>query len=232
MNNSKVCIIYWGLIRGFKHDYAFNSHKKNLYDNLKDKNFDFDVYIVTNNLEYDEAIVNKIPNLKLLKIINIDEIKNCNEYKCAFKNIHFTTSGWSDYYQNNLLTVYYNKQQLANIIPNNYRRYISMDIGQIITKLDFNIIENDCNITSSFETSCGLNPRLLIGNYNCIERELNKFNFILNTKTKLSFINPETFLIYYFEKQNVNIIQSNLVEVLRIREDGTNQNGIKYLLNT
>jgi hypothetical protein len=231
MNNSKVCIIYWGLIRGFKHDCAFNSHKKYLYDILKDKNIDFDIYLVTNNIEYNEEIVNKIPNLKLLNLINIEEIHNCGEYNTALKNINFTTQGWSDKFQNNLLTVYYNKQQLANIIPNNYRRYISMDIGQIINKLDFKLLLNNFNITSSFETSTGINPRFLIGNYSCISTELNKFNYILNTKNKLTFINPEYFIKYYFEKLNVNIIQSNLVEVLRIREDGTNQNGIKYPLD-
>jgi hypothetical protein len=228
MENQKLCIIYWGLVRGFKYDCAFNSHKKYLYDILKYKNIDFDIYVVTNNLEYDEAIINKIPNLKLLKIINVDEIHNCAEYKTAYKNIHFTTNGWSDYFHNNLLTVYYNRQQLANIIPNNYRRYVSMDIGQIINKLDFRLIENNYNITSSFETSTGINPRFLIGDYNYVVNELNIFNNILNTHIKLTFLNPETFLMYYFKKQNVNIIKSNLVEVLRIREDGTNENGIKY----
>lgn len=232
MNNSKLCIIYWGLIRGFKHNCAFNSHKKYLYDILKDKNIDFDIYLVTNNIEYNEEIVNKIPNLKLLKLINIEEIHNCSEYNTALKNITFTSPGWSDYFQNNLLTVYYNKQQLANIIPNNYRRYISMDIGQIINKLDFSLFENDYNIVSSFQSSRGFNPRLLIGNYTCISIELNKFNYILNTKQKLIFINPENFLNNYFKIHNINIIESNLVEVLRIREDCTNENGIKYSLDT
>ena len=232
MNDSKVCIIYWGLIRGFKNNCAFNSHKKYLYDILKNKNIDFDIYLVTNNIEYNEEIVNKIPNLKLLNLINVEDIHNCGEYNTALKNINFTSQGWSDKFQNNLLTVYYNKQQLANIIPNNYRRYISMDIGQIINKLDFTLFLNNFNIISSFESSGGFNPRLLIGNYICISRELNKFNYILNTKKKIIFINPEDFLNNYFKIHNINIIESNLVEVLRIREDGTNQNGIKYQLDT
>lgn len=195
---------------------------------LKDQNVDFDVYLVTNNLEYNQEIVNKIPNLKLLKLINIDEIHNCNEYKISFKNINFTTAGWSDKLQNNLLNVYYNKQQFANIIPNNYKRYISMDIGQIINKFDFKLIESNCNIVSSFECSNGLNPRCLIGNYNCIKVELNIFNYILNVNSILTFLNPETFLVSYFIENNINIFKSNKVEVLRIREDGTNENGIKY----
>ena len=228
MDNQKICIIYWGLVRGFKYDCAFNSHKKYLYDCLKDKHINFDVYIVTNHLDYNEAIINKIPNVKLLKIIDIDEIQNCTEYKTAYDNIQFTTSGWSSYYHNNLLTLYYNRQQLANIIPNNYKRYISMDIGQIIDKLDYTLIENTYNIYSSFETSNGINPRFLIGNYNCIVEELNMFNYIFNTNVRFNFLNPESFIDYYFRNKNVSLRSSDLVHVLRIRTDGTNQNGVKY----
>jgi hypothetical protein len=231
MNDQKICIIYWGLVRGFKYECAFNSHKKYLYDRLKDKNIDFDVYVVTNFLDYNEAAINKIPNVKLLKIIDINEILNCADYKTAYNNIQFTTIGWSNYFHNNLLTLYYTRQYLANIIPDNYKRYISMDIGQIIDKLEYPIIEDKTNITSAFETSNGINPRILIGNYNCILEESNIFNYILNTNIKLIFLNPETFIADYFRNKHISLTSSNLVNVLRIRTDGTNQNGIKYDLS-
>ena len=227
-NQEKVCIIYWGLVRGFKHDIAFNSHKKYLYDYLANNGIDFDVYIVTNNIEYDEAIIHRIPNVKLLKIININDIHVSEYYKKSYNKINFTTEGWCDNFQNNLLKVYYNKQQLANCIPNDYKRYISMDIGQIINKLDGSLIYECRNITSSYETCYGFNPRILLGDYTCINTELNKFNFILNSYKRLEFFNPESFLIFYFKHHNIDIIQSNLVDVLRIRCDGTNQNGIPY----
>ena len=86
-NENKICIIYWGLIRGFRFDYTFNSHKQYLYDNFKNNNIDFDVYLVTNNIEYNEINVDKIPNLKTLKIIDVDEIHNLEDYKNAYKNI-------------------------------------------------------------------------------------------------------------------------------------------------
>ena len=227
-NQEKVCIIYWGLIRGFKHDIAFHSHKKYLYDYLENNGIDFHVYIVTNNLEYNAEIVSKIPNVKILKIININDIHFLEDYKKAYNNINFTTEGWCNNFQNNLLTAYYNKQQLANYIPNDYKRYISMDIGQIINKLDGSLIHEYKNITSSYESSYGFNPRILLGDYSCINTELNKFNFILNSYKILNFLNPESFLVFYFSHNNIDIIQSNLVDVLRIRSDGTNQNGIPY----
>jgi hypothetical protein len=227
-NQNKVCIIYWGLIRGFKHDIAFHSHKKYLYDYLANNGIDFDVYIVTNNVEYDEEVVRKIPNVKILKVVNINEIHSSEYYKKAYNKINFTTEGWCDNFQKNLLSVYYNKQQLANCIPDDYKRYISMDIGQIINNLDSSLIHKYENITSSHETSYGFNPRILLGNYKCIFTELNKFNFILNSYKNLEFLNPESFLVFYFSAQHINIIQSALVDVLRIRSDGTNQNGVPY----
>jgi hypothetical protein len=227
MNSSKICIIYWGLIRGFKYDYTFNTHKKQLYKKLDDNNLDYDVYIVTNNIDYDDKNINKINNLKMLKIIPLENIYDLEEYKNVYNNIEFT-GPWSDYFQKNLITLYYNKQQLKCCIPNDYKRYISMDIGQIIDRFDISLINNTNNITSSFECSCGLNPRFLIGDYNCIYYELNKFNYILNSPKKLFFNNPEKFLEFYFKNNNINISLSDLVNVLRIRSDGTNQNGIKY----
>jgi hypothetical protein len=229
-NQNKVCIIYWGLIRGFKHNIAFQSHKHYLYDYLSNNGIDFDVYIVTNNLEYDEDVVCRIPNIKMLKIININDIYSLEDYTKIYNKIDFTTSGWCEKYHKNLLTVYYNKQQLYNCISSDYKRYISMDIGQIINKLDSSLINQYENITSSYETSNGLNPRILLGNYSCIKAELNKFNFILNNNNKLKFLNPESFLVFYFATQNINIISSNMVNVLRIRSDGTNENSIPYSL--
>ena len=229
MANKKICIIYWGLIRGFKLDFVFNSHKKYLYDNLISKNIDFDIFVVTNNVDYDETNINKIPNLKLLKIINVDEIHNLDEYKKAYKNICFTTPGWCDYFHKNLLIVYYNKQQLASIIPNNYYKYISMDIGNLINNFDLSLIDTELNFSSSHEISCGINPRFLIGDYNCIFAELNKFNTILNYDIPLAILNPESFLTTYFGNKQIVIKNTHLIEVLRVRADGTNQNGIKYI---
>ena len=227
-NENKICIIYWGLIRGFRFDYTFNSHKQYLYDNFKNNNIDFDVYLVTNNIEYNEINVDKIPNLKTLKIIDVDEIHNLEYYKNAYKNINFTTNGWSDYFHTNLLTVYCNKQQLINCIPGDYKKYISMDIGQIVNKFDISLVKSKHNFSSSFETSSVINPRILIGSYNCIYAEMNKFNEILTYNKTVHFLNPECFLVYYFKSKFVDIIQTDLVEVLRIRGDGTNQNGIGF----
>ena len=42
--------------------------------------------ISKSNIEYNEINVDKIPNLKTLKIIDVDEIHNLEDYKNAYKN--------------------------------------------------------------------------------------------------------------------------------------------------
>ena len=69
----KIAIIYRGNIRGFKYDECFKTHEK-LYNVLKNNNIDFDTYLCTNNIEYDETSINKIENLKSKYILDINNI--------------------------------------------------------------------------------------------------------------------------------------------------------------
>lgn len=219
MNIDKVCIIYWGLIRGFKYDYTFNTHKEKIYDKLKEKNIEFDIYMVTNNIDYDDTNIKKIPNLKLLKIINISEIHNSEEYKKVYNNIKFTTPGWNDYFQTNLITLFNNKQQILEIIPKDYKKYLSMDIAHIVKEFDINLFNINNNFTSSFESSLGFNPRVLLGDYKSIEIEYSRFNYILNS-SKISVHNPEILLKNIFTENNIIIKTTPLIKIIRIRSNG------------
>jgi dTDP-4-amino-4,6-dideoxygalactose transaminase len=84
----KIAIIYRGNIRGFKYDECFKTHEK-LYNVLKNNNIDFDTYLCTNNIEYDETSINKIENLKSKYILDINNVRSDNKYKQAFSNIKF-----------------------------------------------------------------------------------------------------------------------------------------------
>ena len=229
----KICIIYWGLIRGFKYDSVFNTHKKYIYDSLKQNDIEFDVYIITCNSEFDKKNIEKIPEIKLLKILDISDIHNSEKYINCYKNIKYETNGWNDTFQKNIITLYFSKQEMLKFIPKNYKKYISLDIAHVIVKFDIiNCLSNNDNddtiITSSYETSNGINPRLTIGSYKCLECEYNIFNFILNSSL-ITIHNPEIFLYKYYLMNNIKVIQNDMIKILRIRSNGLNENGIKII---
>ena len=92
-------------------------------------------------------------------------------------------------------------------------------------------LTNDDNaiITSDYECSRGINPRLTIGTYNAMKYEYNIFNYILNSPNKIKVHNPEIFLYDFYTKHKIYIIQSNMIKILRIRSNGLNENGIKII---
>ena len=109
----KIAIIYRGNIRGFKYEECFKTHEK-LYNILKNNNIDFDTYLCTNNIEYDEDSINKIKNLKSKYILDINNVRGDSKYKQAFLNIKFNSEGWSDVYQHNIISYWYNNNYLFN----------------------------------------------------------------------------------------------------------------------
>lgn len=225
----KIAIVYTGLVRGFKYEYTYGTHKK-FYDELQNNNIDFDVYFVTNDLDYDETYVTKIPNLKLLKVININEIENNDSYKKVCDNINFTTQGWSDYFHNNFIKCMYNKNKTLEYVDKNYDRYICMEISHVLEKFDIiELLKNNINYSSDFETSCGFNDRIFIAkDYNSFQLFQNWFDYLLNLKKKQIEINPETFWKKMAIENNLNVNLSSQIKILRIRTNGCNQNNIPY----
>ena len=43
---TKCCIIYWGLVRGFRYDWVYDTHRTKIYNYLDENNIDYDIYIV------------------------------------------------------------------------------------------------------------------------------------------------------------------------------------------
>ena len=217
-NQNKLCIVYWGLIRGFKYEKTYLSHKKNIYDKLKNQEIDYDVYIVTNDKDYDDTYVKKIPNIKKLVILKISDIKEDEKYIKSFSGIQYKTPGWCNYYQENITLVNYNKNYIFNLIPRDYKKYLCMDIAHIIDELDINFFSTN-NLIPKKHNCNGYNPRFLISNYNTLKIELTKLEYIINNKN-LIFHNPEMFLKYLFDKNNIKIIETDNIIINRIRTNG------------
>ena len=215
---NKLCIIYWGLVRGFKYEKTYLSHKKNIYDKLENQGIDFDVYIVTNDKDYDDIYIKKIPNIKIIEILKISDIKEDEKYRNSFSKIQYKTPGWCDYYQENITLVNYNKNHIFNLISRDYKKYLCMDIAHVIDKLDINFFDTD-NLVPKKNSCLGYNPRFLLCNYNTLKIELTKLEFILNNKN-LKFHNPESFLKFLFQKNKIIITQTNNIIINRIRTDG------------
>jgi len=211
----KIAIIYRGNIRGFKYDECFKTHEK-LYNVLKNNNIDFDTYLCTNNIEYDETSINKIENLKSKYILDINNVRSDNKYKQAFSNIKFT-GPWSEKFQDNIITYWYNNNYLFHKIREKYDKYIIMDIAHIIEMFDISLLFTNNNYCSIYESNTGYNTRILIANYELFESIMTQFNYILNNK--LSYVNPEAFNLNFLS--NHNIIKTNKVKIFRIRTDKT-----------
>ena len=77
-------------------------------------------------MEYDETSINKIYNLKSKYILDIDNVRSDNKYKQAFSNIKFT-GPWSEEFQDNIITYWYNNNYLFHKIREKYDKYIIMD---------------------------------------------------------------------------------------------------------
>jgi len=215
----KVAIIYRGNIRGFKYEECFKTHEK-LYNDLLNNNIDFDTYLCTNNIEYDENSINKIKGLKGKYVLNIDDIRNDSKYIQAFSNIKFTSRGWNDTYQSNIITYWYNNNYLYNKIIDKYDKYIIMDISHIINTLDISLLMENDNYCSAYESNTGYNTRILISNYELFSSIMTQFNYIVGNK--LSYTNPEAFNFNFLNKHNIK--KTDKLKIYRIRFDGTKLN--------
>jgi len=214
----KCCIIYWGLIRGFKYDSVYDSHRKNIYDYLHENNIDYDIYIVTNNHDYDDTQINKLNNLKKILILNLEEIKETDMFKNLINNFNFHNHfvNESKIY---LGYCYYNRKYIMNYIPDTYNFYISLDIQHLIEKFDFlKYLTDNTSILSNYHKQLGVNPRVFIGNYH----HTKIYNSIADYAILGNYShNPESLLNKYLQENNVNFIETDDILIHRVRTCGT-----------
>jgi hypothetical protein len=214
----RCCIIYWGLIRGFKYDWVYDSHKTKLYNYLTNNNIEFDIYIVTNDLDYDDTQINKLKNVKNLTILKLNEISKLEIYDKLVKNFNFDNH-FHYISKTYLAYCYYNRKYIMDYIPNTYDFYISLDIQHYIEKFDFlKHLNNNVCIMSNYHKQMGVNPRVFIGNY--------KYTKLYNDIADYAMLgyyhhNPESLLNKYLKINNVPIVESNEILIHRVRTCGT-----------
>jgi len=232
---TKCCIIYWGLLRGFKFDFVYESHREKIYNYLDENNIEYEIYIVTNNIGYDDTQVKKLNNVKKIEILNIEDITKTDLYKNLIKNFNFD-GHFQDESKMNLGYCFYNRKYIMNDIPDDYDFYISLDIQHFIEKFDFldlckykptssqkDEITEDMNIEnisilSNYHKQLGVNPRVFIGKYN----NTKIYNSIMDYALLGNYShNPESLLKQYLEVNNINLVETNDILIHRVRECGT-----------
>ena len=238
----KFAILYWGLIRGFKYDDVFESHKKNMWDKLDKMNIPFDVYCHTYNKEFDDKVF-QIPNMKQL-IIEDDQIIE-NYLTPRIRNVvvpHY-------YYKDakiNLFKCWYSQEQLRKLLDQskeNYSLIITMDISQMIYTnfLEDQEIDTTQAYTLKYECFGGYNPRFFVANKDHTLFYLNKLNYILadednippfmisEIEKKLHLkdglptpnLHPETMLRHYLEYIGKIPVFLVPIKIFRVRSDHT-----------
>lgn len=215
----KVALCYFGLVRGFKYNNVYESHKKYIYDILKKQNIDFTVYISTYDKDYDQTNIDKIPNLIKINKQN-DEIIS---QKILQISDNFTVpQNYTEELKQNLLKCWYSQQDLYNMLKNSGKSYdliIVMDIAQLILNEidDLNQFKHDYIYVPNFAFHLGYCGRMLIGNMKNILFFLNKFNFIQTFKIN---IHPESFYKYYIEQIGKIQIRFFKIKFWRCRTNG------------
>lgn len=216
---TKVSIIYWGLIRGFKFDSTYESHNKFIYDYLEQNNIEYDIYIVTNDVEYDDTNIKKLKNVKKLLILNIDKIEDSQQFSSLKKNKF--QKNLSQNLVKNLIVCYLNRKEIMKYVNKNSDIYISLDIGHEIENCSFldsiEDIKNGICLTSSFGKARYINPRIFISNYNNMVIYNNTITYFDKT---INCTNPEHLLLDYLKSNNVQIKEVDTIKIHRIRSNG------------
>jgi hypothetical protein len=191
----KALICYWGLIRGFKYKGTFESHKKYIWNVLKEQDIEFDVMLHTYNKEFDFQVFN-IENLKYF-VIEDDNIIT-ERILPKIRNVHMPKY-FHEQHRRGLFKCWYSQQHLHNhILPikHEYDIIITLDIAQyIVSPIPNNIKFLDMSYTylTNFETFDGYNPRFCMSNVDNVLFYLNKFNYVLRDEDNIpqNMVNPE-----------------------------------------
>ena len=228
--NIKICICFYGLSRSLK--YTINSIRENIFRQLINNKYYFDVYFHT---YYLEQITNKRSgenNIKLdndeYKLLNVDYIKinNQNDFDKTIDINNYLKHGdpWPENPKVSLLNLLrqLNSLKEVNKLSNNksysYYLYLRPDL-KYINLFDCSIITN-CK-ENEFYTPIwgkygGLNDRMGFGTYNVMNMfstRLNKALLYSNSKK----LHSESFLKH--------IMQSYIIKNINMRANRVRANG-------
>jgi hypothetical protein len=196
----KALICYWGLIRGFKYPDTLESHRKCIWNVLKDQGYETDIVMHTYNKEFDFQAFN-IDNLKYF-VIEDDPVIT-NRIIPKIKDINMPVY-FSEEHRTGLFKCWHSQQHLHDYvkpIKEQYDIMITLDIAQyFVSPIPNNIKDMDMNtlFLSKFESFEGYNPRFCMSNLENGLFFLNKFNYVLNNSNGIpdNMVNPEYRLKY------------------------------------
>jgi len=213
----KCCIIYWGLIRGFKYDFVYETHRDKIYNYLEKNDIEYDIYIVTNDADYDDCNIKKLKNLKKICVLSLEEINQTEIFKTLVNNFNFHSHFTNDS-KKFLSYCYFNRKYIMKYIPDTYNFYISLDIQHLIEKFDFlKYLTNSTSVLSNYHKQTGVNPRVFIGDY----RNTKIYNSIADYALLGNYShNPESLLKYYLQVNNINFIETDDILIHRVRACG------------
>ncbi len=180
----RIGILYHGLIRGFKYQNVFDSHKKFIWDEIRNQGHSFSCFVSTYNKEFDD-IIYKIENLE--SVIIKDDLVIQSELTDIAKTF-ICPSNFSDDLKMNILKSWKSQEYLSQYISTSkFDLLILLPIAQLInTPLDtLDNLDTDTYYTPNFAEHTGLNDRFLICNNSNMLFILNKLNYILNQSPRM-----------------------------------------------
>ena len=228
--NTKICICFYGLSRSLK--YTINSIRENIFRQLINNKYYFDVYFHTYNLDQINNKRSGENNIKLdnneFKILNSDYIKvdNQSNFDETININNYLKQGdpWPENPKVSLLNLLrqLNSLKEVNKLSNNksysYYLYLRPDL-KYINAFDCSIITN-CKenefYTPAWGKYGGLNDRMGFGTYNVMNMfstRLNKALLYSNSKK----LHSESFLKY--------IMQSYIIKNINMRANRERANG-------
>ena len=241
----KFCICFFGVI-GISLKYTIESIKKNIFDILKERDIEYDVFIHNNKISHitylgtnkkyliDNLLYKKLNPKKYIETPQIDFDKKYN-WEMVFRN--------GDIHQNNFFSLrnaireIYSIKKVTQLWKNKeeYDLYLYLRPDLLyINKLDIELILQNINkknllFTPNWDKHYGLNDRLYFGKYNTILKIANRIDMIpeLITKTNIAY-NAERFLKQIVNKYKINTIDIQL-KGLRVRANGIIQETGKQL---
>jgi len=248
----KFCICFFGVI-GISLKYTIESIKKNIFNILKERGIEYDVFIHNNRISHigvpplpptylrtnkkypiDNLLYKKLNPKKYKETPQINFDKKYN-WEMVFKN--------GDIHQNNFVSLrnaireIHSIKKVTQLWKNEeeYDLYLYLRPDLLyINKLDIELILQNINkknllFTPAWDKHLGLNDRLYFGKYNTILKIANRIDMIpeLIIKTNIAY-NAERFMKQIVNKYKINTIDIQL-KGLRVRANGIIQETGKQL---
>ena len=227
----KIAIGYWGLIRGFKYDFVYESHIKNLIQPLRNSGHDVDIFVETYDKDFDDRIYELNPHS-----INILKDKEYEAMLSEKIDRYRLPDYFPEHSKMNLFKCLVSRKELSEKIDDTYDMCYLIDVGQeVLTEVDDPTTMDSGKIYIANQSHCdGYMNRLVGGCVNSIKKYGAWIDYLLEGEVKFSAggtqtdggminLHPESgFKIYLNFIGEYPIEENNLLNC-RVRRVRTNQ---------